>query len=130
MNTNRFLLLLLIIFFNNFLFAQFNYFEIPANTELSKFINKQDKILILNSWEIGEIKGEDKINTTFYALEFSTYDNPDEIIRGIKVKIINTYSSASKTSYIMDDKSFSELNVYIDKKEYNNILIAISNLQK
>ncbi|MCK4661592.1 MAG: hypothetical protein KAT68_01900 [Bacteroidales bacterium] len=130
MNTNKLLILLIIIFINNFLFAQFNYFEIPTNTELSKFIKNQDKILILNSWEVGEIKGEDKINTTFHALEFSTYDKPNEIIKGIKVKIINTYSSASNISYITDDNAFSELNVYIDKKEYNNILIAINNLQK
>ena len=107
-------------------FGQAKYHERPTNTELGKFLKTQGKYVIEKNWEIEEIKAEERISIYFYAVEAHLYDKPNEVKKGLKVKIVNTNKTELETIKV----TFEELDTYIDKSEFTDILIAIDNMQK
>ena len=106
-------------------FSQYNYYQAPENTELSKLLYSQGKTIVKKMWEVGSMKGEEKIITTFYAVNYYDYTSPNNIKKGLRIKIENT-NKATEDSKI----PFTMLETYIDKDELTQIIISIDNMIK
>lgn len=105
--------------------AQYNYYQAPENTEISKLIYQQEKTIVKNMWLVDEMKGEDKIVATFYAVNYYDYKSANDVKKGLKVIIENT--SGPEEGSIL---TFTMLETYIDKDELTQIIIALDNMLK
>ena len=57
------------IFFVPVANSQEAWYKSPQNTEISKFLTGTSSAKVIREWEIGEIKGDDKMTMYFKALE-------------------------------------------------------------
>jgi hypothetical protein len=106
-------------------FTQKNNYQATENTEISKLLNQQEKMIVKKMWLIEEMKAEDKVYVSFYGINFYDYTSSNDVKKGLKVVIENTNSSTETSSI-----PFTMLETYIDKSEITQIIISLDNTIK